>query len=500
MEDSLITNCSLFLSLIYPPSPPRFPIIGHMHLLAKYERPWDGFDAIRKQYGNVVSLQLGSKKCVLVSSMSAIKEVLITRADAFANRPHFDRYLLIFGGDRENSMALCDWSELHRFRRTLAQNAILPRYGSDLFKHLESCIHTEFSEFIVNIVNEGEKVLPKLDLLAACYNIFISYLCSQRFDVNDSEFRRQVYGFDFVFWDINQCYAIDFIPTLEKIGIARSYLKLLGETCDSLRNYIEDKIVKPRLELRASNEEHEDENAEDFLDVILQHHFENPISFNWQVCMFELGDLLGGNSAVGNMMMRLLGHLAVNPKCQAAVLNEARSVLARDSTAKFIMLKHRVKMPYTEAAFLETLRIASSPIVPHIATEDTVLQDFDIDKDTMIMFNSYHLNTSSQFWEDPKEFNPNRFLVAEQENSDSESAYRLNKPDYFFPFSFGKRACLGYKMVSTITFMGVTNLVLNFEISANQLNQSKIEEQLASKGCLALHCDDCFELILTPRV
>lgn len=86
-----------------PPTPPSVPIVGHLHLLSQYsDSPWKGFDAIRQQYGDVVGLQLGTVRAVLVSSPDIMREVLLTKGEIFCNRPAFDRYSLIFGGDRKN--------------------------------------------------------------------------------------------------------------------------------------------------------------------------------------------------------------------------------------------------------------------------------------------------------------------------------------------------------------------------------------------------------------
>ena len=89
--------------IVAPPGPLSLPIIGHIHLMAKYhENPWEGMDMMRKKYGDVVSLQMGQMKCVLVSSVDGMKEVLLTKGDIFCDRPFFERYNYIFGGDKEN--------------------------------------------------------------------------------------------------------------------------------------------------------------------------------------------------------------------------------------------------------------------------------------------------------------------------------------------------------------------------------------------------------------
>ncbi len=116
--------------------------------------------------------------------------------------------------------------------------------------------------------------------------------------------------------------------------------------------------------------------SKDFLSLILEHFIENPLEMNWTICMFEIGDLIGGHTAVGNLLMRLIGHLAVNQSVQQDMHIEAQNVINRDpnNNERLITLEHRPLMPLTEASILETLRIASSPIVPHVANQDTTLQ------------------------------------------------------------------------------------------------------------------------------
>ena len=87
------------------PSPLSLPLIGHIYLLAKYPtNPWKGFNAIREQYGDVVRIQLGVYRSIMVSSLEAIREVLLVKGDAFSNRPHFDRHAIIFGNNQQNGM------------------------------------------------------------------------------------------------------------------------------------------------------------------------------------------------------------------------------------------------------------------------------------------------------------------------------------------------------------------------------------------------------------
>lgn len=73
-----------------PPGPSPWPILGNLALLGQYEVPFEGFTALSKIYGDVYSLTMGTTKCVVVSSLEVIKEVLNQNGKYFGGRPNFE--------------------------------------------------------------------------------------------------------------------------------------------------------------------------------------------------------------------------------------------------------------------------------------------------------------------------------------------------------------------------------------------------------------------------
>lgn len=214
----------------------------------------------------------------------------------------------------------------------------------------------------------------------------------------------------------------------------------------------------------------------------------------WDEALYEIADLVGGNSAVANLLARLLGHLAANPGVQEQLHEEALSVLneAAPKGKVAITLKEQPHMPLTNASIMETLRLASSPIVPHLSRYDTSIQGYFIPKNTMVLFNVYHLNLSSDLWQNPSHFDPSRFVTKEG---------NVMKPDFFFPFSHGRRSCLGYKMVNTVIFSVVSNLLVHYRLEAGTpANAAKMTHLLEPRGSIALPFDDtCYNFSLVPR-
>ena len=136
-------------------------------------------------------------------------------------------------------------------------------------------------------------------------------------------------------------------------------------------------MVGDRLEATIKRLQSSDNlEPQDFLELMLEHYVKDPSTMSWPVVMYEIGDLIGGHSAVGNLLMRLIGFVCLNPSVQNELHIEAINALKRKepNDERVITLNDRPFMPLTEASILETLRIASSPIVPHVNRETTSLE------------------------------------------------------------------------------------------------------------------------------
>ena len=215
----------------------------------------------------------------------------------------------------------------------------------------------------------------KPTLLAMCANVFTHYMCSSRFNYDDEAFVKVVRLFDQIFWDINQGYAVDFLPWL--LPAYRRHMQQLTSWGTDIRQFILTHIIE---EHRSSLDKN---SLRDFTDALLSHldDNENQVEqtgpadkerqkqLDWNHVLYELEDFLGGHSAIGNLLMRAVGELCSSPQVMANIQEEIRRVTG--DNARPVVLEDRPNMPYTESAILETLRLSSSPIVPHVAMQDT---------------------------------------------------------------------------------------------------------------------------------
>jgi len=146
-------------------------------------------------------------------------------------------------------------------------------------------------------------------LLMSCANMFIQFMCSQRFQYDDQRFRTVIRTFDRIFYDINQSYPLDFLPWLKPFY--RGHLNDLAEWSADIRRFIMDAIVSKRKnysETVAENDDrrngqttdvtadvaYDDDEREpdDFTDALLM-SLRNEPALNMNHILYELEDFIG---------------------------------------------------------------------------------------------------------------------------------------------------------------------------------------------------------------
>nr|CAH7734882.1 unnamed protein product [Callosobruchus chinensis]CAH7738788.1 unnamed protein product [Callosobruchus chinensis] len=297
--------------------------------------------------------------------------------------------------------------------------------------------------------------------------MFTQYMCSTSFSYEDQEFKKIVRFFDDIFWEINQGYAVDFMPWL--LPAYTYHMRKLSTWATEIRRFILSRIVDDHKTTPDLNSPPRD------FTVALLMHLEEDSHLNWQHIIFELEDFIGGHSAVGNLVMVTLAEIVNHPEVSKRIQDEMDEVTGGKRCPSL------ADKPYTEATIWETLRMASSPIVPHVASADTEIDGFAVPKDTMVFINNLELNMGEEYWSVPKKFMPERFLSP---------AGKVVKPA-LIPFSKGKRTCIGQRLVQCFSFLLIGSLFQSYDVTAG----GKVETKL---GCLAVH-PDSFKLVLRPR-
>ena len=91
--------------------------------------------------------------------------------------------------------------------------------------------------------------------------------------------------------------------------------------------------------------------------------------FTSQSALYALEDILGGHSAVANIILRILFDLALETNDDAK--KEVKNEIDQIPRGGMISVEEKPNLPWVVASMHETIRMTCSPIVPHQATQDS---------------------------------------------------------------------------------------------------------------------------------
>lgn len=263
------------------------------------------------------------------------------------------------------ALAFCDFSEVQKMRREMLRSHTFPRSFSVKFNNLDTIITSEVTSMITRITpNEKFEIKPLI--LQACANTFANHFCSKKFSSDDHDFITMTKDFDEIFYEVNQGYAADFLPFL--MPLHKNRLNHMSKLTHRIRHFIETKIIEDRFDSWTSNSK-----PDDYVESLIYHvKTESIPKMSWDTALFALEDIIGGHSAVGNFLTKILGYLVQEPEVQRKIQEEIDACTKTlDGKNRQVTISDRNSLPYTESVILEAIRLIASPIVPRVANQES---------------------------------------------------------------------------------------------------------------------------------
>ncbi|XP_070762876.1 cytochrome P450 2F2-like isoform X2 [Enoplosus armatus] len=428
----------------FPPGPTVLPIVGNI-LHISLENPLKDFEKLRKSYGNVYSLFIGSKPAVVINGLNAMKEATVTKANDFAGRP---QDLFVNDSTRRKGVILADygssWKAHRRFALMTLRNFGL---GKD---SMEERIHGEI-QYTINTLEKsiGKTLSPQVMFHNAASNIICQVLFGTRYEYDDDFIKVIVQCFTENAKIANGPWAMlyDTFPMIRNLPLPFKKAFENVETCQSLAK----RLLAEHKKTRVPGE------PRDFVDCYLDEMDKVcacVCSFSEeQLTMYALDLHFAGTDTTSNTLLTGFLYLMTYPHIQERFQQEIDRVLEGKDRASF---DDRHRMPYVQAVIHEVQRIANTvPLsVFHCTTKDTELMGYSIPRGTMIIPNLTSVLNEEGQWKFPHEFNPENFLNDQGE---------FVKPEAFMPFSAGPRMCLGEGLARMELFLIMVTLLRKFQ-------------------------------------
>ena len=414
-----------------PPSPPW----GRLQTLRRMAADdTTFFRTLHEDYGEVVSFRLPSTRYCAVSSVEGAREALVDKVEFL--EVHHPRTAYDFV--KSKCLARTQIGDEHRRLTELVRGGLTPDHV-DGFRRLAAaetaCLADELQEVQEGKTVDGRRLFERFtwNALAACLLGGGQGLADAAIPALKALKLNWISA------------ALGFYPVIRKLPLphdlkARKKIRPLDEaTYESIR--------------KARN------SGGDGASLVA--HFvratENGTA-DWSFANDEeirdeaYGILFGAFDHPTRALTRSPFHLAANPEVRSRLEAEVTQV-AGDRPLQGEDID---RLPYTRAVCMELLRFhpAGALLAPRKAMKDLVLGGYHVPKGTLVVVTVDVINNRTDYWEDPAEFRPERWLESNG----------CPHGDAFLTFSMEPRHCRGVDMAAAVIVAGLARVAQNWRL------------------------------------
>lgn len=121
-------------------------------------------------------------------------------------------------------------------------------------------------------------------------------------------------------------------------------------------------------------------------------------------------------------------------------------------------------LPYVRASVKESLRWMPTAImgIPHAVVQDDWYMGYRIPRGAGVMWNVWAVNMDAARFDDPRAFDPARYLGDDQTSAEAAMNGDASKRDHFV-FGAGRRVCQGTHIADRSLFLGIARLLWTFD-------------------------------------
>ncbi|GMP95938.1 hypothetical protein CsSME_00044796 [Camellia sinensis var. sinensis] len=242
----------------------------------------------------------------------------------------------------------------------------------------------------------------------------------------------------------------DFFPGLVSFDLQGVEREMKEIVVDVERVF--DSVIDTQVKMEAVN----DRGKKDFLQILLELKGENgatPIT-KTQIKALLMDIVVGGTDTTATMVEWVMTEIMHNPPIMKKVQEELSGIVGMNN---FVEESHMPKLLYLDAVVKETFRLHPLPLlVPRCSSQSCVVGGYSIPKGTRVFLNVWAIQRDPNFWDNPSEFRPERFL-----GDDNKWDYTGNNFHYL-PFGSGRRICAGIPLAEKMVMYVLASLLHSF--------------------------------------
>ncbi|KAI3688924.1 hypothetical protein L2E82_46863 [Cichorium intybus] len=445
------------------PEVPGVPVLGNL-LQLKEKNPYMTFTKWAETYGPIFSVRTGATSMVVVSSNDIAKEVLVTKFASMTTKK-LSNALKVLTEDK-TMVSMSDYNDYHKTAKRHILTAVLgPNaqkkhrvHRDTMMENVSNELHTLFKNFPNKEVNLRKIFQSELFGLGMKQTMGKDLESLYVEDLETTMKRDEIF----------QVLVVNPMMSAIEVDWREIFPYFRWVPNKSFEYKMHQMYTRRKVVMKALIQEHikriaSGQNLNSYIDYLL---LEAQTLTDKELRMSLWEPIIESTNTTMVAIEWAMYELAKNPKMQDCLYAEIQSVCGSEKITE----ENLCQLSYLYAVFQETLRRhCPVPIIPlRYVHEDTVLGGYHLPAGTKVMINIYGCNMEKIVWENPEEWNPERFLN-QKEGMD---LYKT------MGFGGGKRACAGSLQAMLISCVGIGRLVQEFEWRL----KDEVEEDASTHG------------------
>ena len=422
--------------------PGAVPLLGHLGAFRK--QPLEMLTTWWRRHGDALRFRLGRRALYLFSHPDLAEEVLVKQSD---------RFVKVYDPQRPTGLAL------------VLGNGLVTSSGEVWKRHrriIQPIFHrSRMAEMADRMAQVGEQRIAAwnghaggtIDIAAEMMQLALEVISQTMFSASMTQHIDRISHA----LQVSIKHAFDsfsnplFLPLWVPTARNREF--------HSVMQFLDGLMYGLLAERRQSGAHHDD-----LLDLLLQARDEET---GKGLTDQELRDealtiFAAGHETTANALAWTWYLLATHPEVRARFHEEVDRVLqGRTPNAEDLQ-----QLPYTRAIFEESLRLyPPAPAVQRKAVTQTTVGGMLLPEGAFVLVGTYNLHRHPDFWPNPEEFRPERWLDSE----------RASNRYAYMPFGAGPRTCVGLHFASVEGPLLLALIGRRYDL---QLAQEKVEPYL----------------------
>ncbi|KAL2906859.1 Cytochrome P450 89A2 [Bienertia sinuspersici] len=498
---ALVTSCTLFLLIVLllslnksskskskskcPPGPRNVPIISTMLWLMKSTLEIESaVKLLCLKYGQIITLYIASYPIIFISSRTLAHEALVQNGTLFADRPKPLLTAKILTNNRYNVSSGCYGPTWRILRRNMTSHILNLSRSKDFSQARKWALDMLLKDLRLR---EASTIKAMDHFRFSMFSLLVFMCFGDKF--NESEIseiealqRRLLTSF-------NRFFILDFCwHSVTRILFCNRWNELYDlkkKREELLLPYI--KARKKRADLHGLMDKTPSDGSTkmftSYVDTLLTLELPDDggstTTAKRKLSEEELVNLCSeflnaGTDTTSAALQWIIANLVKYPHIQVKLFEEIKGVIPEHSAE--VAEDELSKMPYLKAVVLEGLRRhpPSHFVLPHAVTQEVELGGYTVHKNAIINFMVAEMGLDPTVWENPKQFEPERFLSIQGSEEFDITGSREIK---MMPFGAGRRMCPGFGLALLHLEYFVANLVWNFEWTALEGDEVDLTEK-----------------------